>query len=63
MAGDTDQGKASGAARNPGDEAAPGSPQTGEALCPRCGGAGQIENAPCGDCGGTGRVVAIVGDA
>lgn len=50
--------------RNPGDEAAPGTPQTGEAICPVCSGscllAGHIV---CDYCGGTGRVVQNVGDA
>ena len=27
---------------NPGDEAAPGTPGTGEAVCPDCGGSGKI---------------------
>ena len=27
-----------GTIRNPGDEAAPGAPQTGETACPECGG-------------------------
>lgn len=49
--------------RMPGDEAAPGSPQTGDQICPRCQGSGRIEAHPCPDCGGSGRVVQIVGDA
>ncbi len=50
-------------ARNPGDEARPGSPQTGEAPCPACQGSGKQEGEPCADCGGTGMVTVIVGDA
>ncbi|MBD0274158.1 MAG: hypothetical protein ICV73_19785 [Acetobacteraceae bacterium] len=49
--------------RNPGDEAAPGAPQTGEAICPECGGTGRVQSGECPNCGGTGRVVQIVGDA
>jgi DnaJ-class molecular chaperone len=49
--------------RNPGDEARPGSPQTGEAPCPACSGKGKREDQPCPDCGGTGLVTVIVGDA
>jgi DnaJ-class molecular chaperone with C-terminal Zn finger domain len=49
--------------RNPGDEASPGSPQTGEHLCPDCGGSGRLQGEPCRTCGGTGRIIAIVGDA
>jgi hypothetical protein len=51
-------------ARNPGDEAAPGTPQTGEDVCPECGGSGRKDGQkPCANCGGTGRIVKIVGDA
>lgn len=49
---------------NPGDQAPPGSPQSGERLCPRCGGAGrQASGTPCEFCGGTGKVIELVGDA
>jgi hypothetical protein len=48
---------------NPGDEAAPGTPQTGENLCPRCGGSGRVQDGACTTCGGTGRVVSNIGDA
>jgi RecJ-like exonuclease len=52
------------AQRNPGDEAAPGTPQTGEAICPICNGSGRKAGAEkCENCGGTGRIVQIVGDA
>jgi DnaJ-class molecular chaperone len=49
--------------RNPGDEAEPGSPQTGEQICPACGGSGRKAGTKCEACGGTGRVTVIVGDA
>lgn len=49
--------------RNPGDEAEPGSPQTGDQICPACSGTGKTEGAACAECGGTGRVTVIVGDA
>lgn len=48
---------------NPGDQAAPGTPQTGEVPCPDCHGSGRAEGRPCRNCGGSGRVVQIVGDA
>jgi DnaJ-class molecular chaperone len=51
------------AVRNPGDEAAPGAPQTGETTCPECHGTGRTQGEECRNCGGTGRVVRIVGDA
>jgi DnaJ-class molecular chaperone len=50
-------------ATNPGDEAPPGSAQTGENTCPKCQGTGSVQGQPCPDCGGTGRVTEIVGDA
>lgn len=47
----------------PGDEAPPGSPQSGENLCRRCGGTGQVEDRPCPDCNGRGTTTVLVGDA
>jgi DnaJ-class molecular chaperone len=49
--------------RNPGDEAAPGSAQTGEDICPECQGSGRQGQNACVNCGGTGRIVKIIGDA
>jgi len=48
---------------NPGDEAPAGTPGTGEAVCPRCGGSGRLGAADCPDCGGTGRIIAGIGGA
>lgn len=48
---------------NPGDEAAPGTPGTGETFCPACGGSGQLDGAACEACGGTGEVTVGVGGA
>ena len=42
---------------NPGDEAAPGTPATGENLCRRCNGTGEQEGNPCPECDGTGKVI------
>jgi hypothetical protein len=50
-----------GAALDPGDEAKPGTPGTGEAVCGRCGGSGRFNDAPCPTCGGTGKVVHAIG--
>ncbi|MDB5964870.1 MAG: hypothetical protein JWQ72_1370 [Polaromonas sp.] len=50
-----------GAVLNPGDDAAPGTPGTGEALCRACGGSGRLGGTPCAACGGTGKVVAGMG--
>ena len=49
--------------RNPGDQAAPDAPQTGEVTCPECHGTGRIQGGACPNCGGTGQVVQIIGDA
>ena len=48
---------------NPGDEAPAGTPGTGENVCPRCGGTGQLQGRPCTECGGTGKVTVGVGGA
>lgn len=42
---------------NPGDDAAPGTPGTGEDICPECSGTGRLESRECQNCGGTGRVI------
>ena len=47
----------------PGDEAAPGTPGTGENICPACGGTGRREGVPCKECEGTGRVTVGIGGA
>ena len=46
---------------SPGDEAPPGTPGTGENLCPRCNGSGRIDGRPCPECDGTGRIVEGIG--
>jgi len=48
----------------PGDEAAPGTPGTGEDICPRCAGSGEAGGGgTCPECEGTGMVVKGVGGA
>jgi hypothetical protein len=49
------------AAPNPGDEAPPGTPGTGEDLCPDCGGTGQADGGPCPTCNGSGKVIGGIG--
>jgi DnaJ-class molecular chaperone len=44
----------------PGDEAPPGTPGTGEDVCPECGGSGRLERGPCETCLGRGRVVKAI---
>lgn len=52
------------ATKNPGDEATPGTEQTGENTCPACHGSGRMpDDAMCTNCGGSGIVIVTVGDA
>ncbi|HEX7985220.1 MAG TPA: hypothetical protein VF616_17020 [Duganella sp.] len=50
---------------NPGDEAAPGTPGSGDDVCPICHGSGRIldedDTVPCGNCGGTGIITEGIG--
>jgi DnaJ-class molecular chaperone len=46
----------------PGDEAWPGTPGTGEDLCPDCGGTGKKKDgSECPTCEGSGRIVQGIG--
>ncbi|WFT79268.1 MULTISPECIES: hypothetical protein [unclassified Methylobacterium] len=47
----------------PGDKAPPGTPGTGENICPRCHGSGRVEGTSCPDCAGTGKVTEPIGGA
>jgi hypothetical protein len=51
------------AAMSPGDQAPPGTPGTGENLCPVCSGKGSVAGKPCANCDGTGFVVEGIGGA
>jgi len=52
---------------NPGDEAPPGTPGTGDDVCPVCQGTGRLDEDdeegghPCPNCGGTGVVTEGIG--
>lgn len=47
---------------NPGDAAMPGTPGTGEDICPVCTGTGKLASGQdCPNCGGTGRIVEGIG--
>jgi hypothetical protein len=48
---------------NPGDDAAPGTPGTGEDVCPKCNGSGRQGEAECENCGGSGKVIRGIGGA
>lgn len=47
----------------PGDEAPPGTPGTGEDVCPQCNGSGKNAGRLCPNCAGTGRIVRGIGGA
>lgn len=57
------EGMVTATGKNPADEVARGTEQTGKLSCERCGGTGQLESGACPDCGGSGEVVVNVGDA
>lgn len=46
---------------NPGDEAPPGTPGTGEDICAECQGSGKQEGRSCAACGGSGKVTRAIG--
>jgi hypothetical protein len=47
---------------HPGDEAPPGTPGTGEDVCPVCKGSGkEAGGGECPNCGGTGKIVEGIG--
>lgn len=45
----------------PGDEAQPGTPGSGENVCPVCAGSGRVNDRTCPECDGTGGVVEGIG--
>ena len=47
----------------PGDEAPPGTPGTGEDICPECNGSGRKDGRRCTSCAGTGKVIRGIGGA
>ena len=58
-----DRLQAAGTQINPGDDAPPGTPGTGEDICRDCHGSGRIDGKICPACGGTGKVTEGVGGA
>ena len=48
---------------SPGDEARPGTPGTGEDICPECNGSGRQHGKRCANCAGTGKVIRGIGGA
>ena len=61
VAGEEDPGASVDMAIKPGDEARPGTPGTGEDVCPACGGSGKRGVSDCPECQGTGKVTAGIG--
>ncbi len=53
--------QAAGTQINPGDDAPPGTPGTGENVCPECNGSGRKGGDACPACGGSGKVVEGIG--
>lgn len=47
----------------PGDDAPPGTPGTGENICPDCKGSGRLNDKSCPTCSGTGKIVEGIGGA
>jgi hypothetical protein len=47
----------------PGDEAPPGTPGTGENVCPVCHGRGSVNGRSCANCSGTGKITTGIGGA
>jgi DnaJ-class molecular chaperone len=45
----------------PGDQAPAGTPGTGENVCPRCNGSGEVDGRACQTCEGTGKVIEGIG--
>jgi Protein of unknown function (DUF2934) len=52
-----------GGTANPGDDAPPGTPGTGEDICQVCNGTGRVNGRTCSSCGGDGKVIAGIGGA
>lgn len=45
----------------PGDQAEPGTPGTGENICPDCRGSGRLQDRVCPTCEGSGKVTEGIG--
>jgi DnaJ-class molecular chaperone len=50
-------------AGRPGDEVRPGTPGSGDDVCPRCGGSGKLAGTDCETCAGTGMITRAIGGA
>jgi hypothetical protein len=63
VAGEEDPGAFVDMPISPGDEAPPGTPGTGEDVCPNCGGSGRTATGECPVCKGTGKITSGIGGA
>ena len=64
MNADKRKGDAPKPPMSPGDEARPGTPGTGEDICPECKGSSKTARGErCRNCDGTGRIVRGIGGA
>lgn len=50
-------------AEAPGDMAPPGTPGTGENICPDCSGSGKVDGRECPTCAGSGTIIEGIGGA
>lgn len=48
---------------SPGDQVPPGTPGTGEDICPDCKGSGKLNGKSCEKCAGTGVITVGIGGA
>ena len=48
---------------SPGDQAPPGTPGTGENICPACNGTGKKNGQDCPNCEGSGTIITGIGGA
>jgi hypothetical protein len=55
--------EANSTAEAPGDVAPPGTPGTGENICPACNGTGKVDGQNCPSCAGSGKVIEGIGGA
>lgn len=62
-AGSRPRAQMSAGTLRPGDEAARGTPGTGEDICPECQGQGRVDGRPCPNCGGSGKIIRGIGGA
>lgn len=63
MANNTAQDPSAARMARPGDEVPPGTPGSGDDVCPTCKGSGKIQGQQCETCLGTGMITRAIGGA